>query len=791
MFIAFVGFLIRFRRSVMVGMAVITAFFMLQIAHMEMFTQFLDLFPQNHPYVEIHKRFAKYFGGAYQATVMLEVEDGNVFNVDTLGKISRIQYDVDLIPGVDHFAIFSLASPKVTVTKETELGFSSKPIMEAVPRNEPDIEELKKKVFTSPVNGTLVSRDGKALLLTANFIEGRVDFTEVFNMFMEIKHKEEDGNHRIYLSGTPLLYGWIYHYVPKMAMILGITSLIILGMMYVYMRRGGLWWYPFLGAVLCSIWGLGFSALFGFHFDPLIIVIPFLLSARAMSHGVQWVERFVEEYHRLGDVKEAALVTGSSLFPPGLIGIVADAWALLVISFAPIPTLRNLAYLGTFWAVASIFTVLVLFPPLFSMQKSVKARKGIESKTEQILGRMLEKMAGWTYWTFGKGRYLTVGISLVILVFAVASSMYLKYGDANPGSPILWPDSEYNTDIRRINERFPGVDQMWVVIEGKGKGAITSPDVVKGMEELKQHMMRDPNVGFATSIADLIKNVNMLAHGNDPKMESIPDDQQGIQNLLTLFMLGAAPGDMDPWVNFDLSASNVRLFLKNHEGETLTEVIDTVKNFIHNNPRLMENAEAKPAGGLGGILAAANEVIHARNHPILIIILVVIFIHCALTYRSLLAGFIFTLSLILANFLAFSYMVFKGIGLNINTFPVVSLGIGLGVDYGLYIVSRIIEMYEVVPDLGKAVQGAIVTAGRAVFFTATMMSAGVFVWYFSPLRFQAEMGVLLGILMMVNMVVGVFILAAVISIIRPKFVCKTACTPAVASECAPKAKAVC
>jgi predicted RND superfamily exporter protein len=178
----------------------------------------------------------------------------------------------------------------------------------------------------------------------------------------------------------------------------------------------------------------------------------------------------------------------------------------------------------------------------------------------------------------------------------------------------------------------------------------------------------------------------------------------------------------------------------------------------------------KPAGGLGGILAAANEVIASRNDPILIFILAVIFVHCSVTYWSVLAGVIFTISLVLANFLAFTYMSFKGIGLNINTFPVVSLGIGMGVDYGLYIVSRIIEVYREEKDLGKAVKGGITTAGRAVFFTSTMMTAGVIFWYFSPLRFQAEMGLLLGILLIVNMVVGVLVLPAVINIIKPNFV---------------------
>ncbi|MBI5586664.1 MAG: MMPL family transporter, partial [Deltaproteobacteria bacterium] len=742
----------------------------------------------------------KYFGGAYQATLVLEVRKGDVFNTETLLKISRITDAVDLIPGVDHFGIFSIASQKVSVLKETTGGFKAAPVMREVPRDPAGIEELKKKVFTSGnVNGIWVSRDQKALRLDANFLEGKIDFKVLFDKFMEIKKKEQDHQHRIYLTGTPLLYGWIYHYLPHMALILAITSVVILLMLFAYMSRGGLWFWPFISAIMTSIWGLGFAAVLGFHFDPLIIVIPFLLSARAMSHGVQWVERFTEEYRKSRDTQKAALITGVGLFPPGLIGILADTLALLVICLTPIPTLRNLAYLGFFWSGAMIFTIFFLYPPLFALFPYVRVPKEshipaawaqrpeklakrvttqlttldrsffyrIEYFTEHLLRRILIKLSGWT---FGAGRWVTVGLSLLILVVAVISSTHLKFGDANPGSPILWPYSDYNRDIMEINQKFPGVDQMWVAVQGKGPQAVTHADVVLGMEELQQYMMTDPNVGFAISIADLIKSANMLAYGNDPKMESIPNSQQAIQNMITLIQTGATPGEMDTWIDYGNTSTNVKLFLKNHEGPVLEEVIHRVKDFIKNNPKLMENAVPKPAGGLGGILAAANEVIQVKNDQILFIVLGIILILCAVTYRSLLAGVIFIMSLILANFLAFTYMVFKDIGLNINTFPVVSLGIGLGVDYGLYIVSRIIEVYREEQDLAQAVRGGIITSGRAVFFTATMMTAGVIFWYFSPLRFQAEMGILLGILMMVNMVVGILVLPAVINIIRPKFI---------------------
>jgi len=146
---------------------------------------------------------------------------------------------VDLIPGVDHYNITSIASPKTSVVKETDTGFASEQLMKEVPQDQAGIENLKKKIFTSPINGSLVSMDRKALLLNANFLENRIDFNVLFNRFMEIKKKEEDANHRIYLSGTPILYGWIYHYLPHMILILVITSLVILLMLYGYMSQGG------------------------------------------------------------------------------------------------------------------------------------------------------------------------------------------------------------------------------------------------------------------------------------------------------------------------------------------------------------------------------------------------------------------------------------------------------------------------------------------------------------------------------------------------------------------------
>ena len=771
MYTKLVGFLIKFRVIGLIVMALLTGFFITQITKMQMFTDFLDLFPANHRYVQVHKQYSRYFGSAYLATLVLEVQEGDVYNPKTLQKIFDIHYDVDLIAGVNHFGIFDFASRRVSYSRETATGFQGEQLMKTVPQTEEEMAYLKKKVKMSTRGASLVSDDGKALRLDASFIEGQLDFNDLFKSFMDIKAKYEDNNHKIYLTGQPLLYGWIYHYLPNMATIFGVTVLIILAMLFGYMRTGGIWWIPFLTAVISAIWGLGIAAMWGFHFDPLIVVIPFLLSARAISHAVQWAERFVEEYAKRGDTKEAALVTGAGLFPPGLLGIVTDAAGLFVISLAPIPILKNLAYLGTSWAVVVIFAVLVFLPMFFAMFKSIKVAEKYTDREESagLIKRILIKMTGWT---FGAGRYIVLGVACAVLIFSIVSSSYLKYGDANPGSPIIWQDGVYNQDTTRVSQLFPGVDEMWIVFENK-KGqypAIAYPELLEGLERLKMYVMKDPNVGYAISIADMMKGGIKAFHQNEPKLEFLPLGRKYLADMVNMVKNMSAPGDLDQWTESTFSAANLKMFLKDHRGTTLAEVIGKVEGWVAENKDVLGDAVARPAGGLGGILAAANEVIEVKNHQLLLMVLGVVFVFCSLTYRSLVAGCMFVSSLVLANFLAFSYMVFKDIGLNINTLPVVSLGIGLGVDYGLYIISRIRETYAEEQDMSRAVVKGVTTAGRAVFMTATMMTAGVVFWYFSPLRFQAEMGILLGILMMSNMLVGVLVLPAIVNVVKPKFI---------------------
>jgi len=367
-----IGFIMRFRVMTLIVLLGITAFFGYGCSKMGFFTQFMELFPSNHPYVQMHKKFMDYFGGANIATLVLEVKEGDIYTEETLNKMVRIQEAVELVPGVNPYQIFSIASPRVMNAAEIAGGFSMTRLMRDVPTNPGEMFDLKATVFTNEAYGAWVSTDLKALRLQATFIEGRIDYTALFDAFMKIRETEEDANHKIYLAGEPILYGWVYNYVPQMTTLFLVSIGILIALLFFFMGRQPAWWIPLLSAILSSIWGLGMSGFLGYQFDPLIIVVPFLLTARAMSHGVQWLNRFGYEFRRTGDVKEASHITGVRLFNPCIIGVVTDACGVLIVALIPIPILQHLAILGFFWGMSVIFTV-ALFNPVFVSFLPLKA----------------------------------------------------------------------------------------------------------------------------------------------------------------------------------------------------------------------------------------------------------------------------------------------------------------------------------------------------------------------------------------------------------------------------------
>lgn len=762
------NFIIKYRHISLIVILIVTGFFGFKAAHVSMYTAFEDLLPYKHPYIKVHHQFKEVFGGANIIGISVQRKKGDIYNLETLSKIKKITEAVELTTGVNNYQIFSIARQKVKDIRATTWGVELKPIMwPDLPETEEEIKALKQIIQSNNmVHGQLVSKDDTAALITATFLEERIDYSYIFNRLKPFCASLEDENTSIYIAGEPILYGWIYYHLKEISYLFVFTLFAMVGILVIFTQRVIGVLMPLISALASSIWGLGFMGILGYNFDPLIVVVPFLISARTISHSVQMNERYVEEHARLGDKKRAAAAALKGLIKPGFLSIMTDAAGVLIISVAPIPLLVKLAFVGSFWVMSNIFTVLFLNPLLYTYIPAPKhTKKEVEvRRLTKLLSKTGEMCCG------SKAKWIIVGFASLLGIWSVITLKNLTIGDVNPGSPLLWPDSSYNQSVKHINEKFPGLDQLMVIIEGAKEDVIKSPAILRTMEDFSRFMLNLPQVGGASSAIQLLKKLSMVLHYDHPYWNKLPvSSREASENFLMIHQ-SSEPGDLDKWVTNDFKNANITLFLKDHRGDTIRKAIGMVKEFIEQHP--LQDAEFRLAGGLIGILAGANEVMSTAHEWNLFLILSFTFLCCAAAYRSLLAGFLFIASLLLANSFTLAIMTAKGIGLNVNSLPVISLGIGLGVDYGLYIVNRIIEEYRRAGDLKAGIVVALSTAGKAVLITAITMVTGIIFWYFSPLRFQAEMGVLLTIVLVMNLLGGMLLLPALIALIKPGFVMK-------------------
>jgi uncharacterized protein len=745
-----------------------TLFFSYHALKIEMYTAFSDLLPKDHPYIRVHNEFWKTFGGANVILISVEVTDGDIFNQAVLEKIKKLTEIVERIPGVNNYQIFSIARQKVKDVRATAWGIEVEPVMwPDVPRSLEAIERLRNIVYANPtIVGRLVSEDGKAALITAAFHEERLDYAALFQRIQQAIKEVEEGTVRIFPAGEPILYGWIYHHLREIGMIIALTCLSILVLLVFYYRNLNGVLIPMISALVTFIWGTGFTALLGYNFEPLILVVPFLIAARTISHSIQFRERFFEELERCGDKQKAAIESAAGLMMPGSVSIVTDAIGLTVLLVAPMPILTKLAIAGSFWVLSNLVTVVILDPILccyFPTPRHLpKGGEGhwLETPLRRLAGFCVDRL----------GRVLVTIFFAGIVVWSLYWYQFLSVGDSRPGSPLLWPDSNYNQSIRHINEKFQGTDHFYVIVKGAAENTMKSPQVLDTIEAFQRHMMRSPHVGGTDSLVDLTRQINTVLHNNDPRWSLLPSSADDVGGIVMVAEHGSEPGDFDRWVNYNFQHGRLTFFLYDHKGDTLRDVIGRATEFIQNHP--MQGAEFKLASGYAGVLAAANEVIARSDKLTLGLMLLAQLIFCAIGFRSLIAGLFFVGVVLMSNTFGMALMAYWNVGLNVNTLPVISLGIGFGEDYGIYIVSRIIEEYQRQnrTDLPAAIIEGMATAGKAVLYTAVLVSAGIAFWSFSPLRFQAEMGYQLLIILTMNMLGGLLLLPALIALLKPKFV---------------------
>jgi predicted RND superfamily exporter protein len=775
-------FVLRFRAIIGGLLLAISAAAVYYCSQVTIRTNFDDFFPSYHPDVQLYEKWHRY-GGAQTLSVMIQVKHGDIFNYDTLSKIQGIQRDVDKLPGVDHNEVLSIASYRVSFSETTPGSLTIKPFMfPEVPKTQAGIETLRKNVMANRANiSQYVSADNKSALVTASFNERGLDYRKLFYQVRDIVNRYQDANNDIFVSGEPMVRGYGYYYTP----VLVVLFISALGVMILILWATGSqrsrWWAPIVTGALSAIWGLGFVGLMGYDFDPVMLVIPFILTARDMSHGIQWQGRYHDELDRLGDKMAACAATTDFMLPPGLLSILADVSGIIFISFGGIPVLQHIALAGTVWLLGSL-TMVFIFQPILMSYLGVPELRHRKTRV-RTHSQWMERIEGAVDWFVhiptrpGALRKALLWGSTLFLIYGVVSGLDSKIGYSTAGTPLYKPNAKVNQDIAAVGKKFP-LEDGWVILTTPSypdQQSVLGPNVLRMVSDMRSFLFNDPKVGQVVSFASTVSEpFNQMFHYGYPKYLATPESLEMSGNLWFLFLNGSAPGELERFIsNRSNNDTCIRVLMRDHTYDTLNDIRAEIARFVRErvtpDPNL-SHVQVHYLAGIAGLYLAANDVLKQLDFLNISFVLGVVWLFCVISFRSFVAGFMFLFACVLANFGAFIYMNARGIGLTIDTIPVISLGIGLGVDYGIYMVSRIRDEVMGGMEVDDAIVLALRSTGVAVFNTFLVMIGGIIPWVFSPLLFHSEMSTLLIFLMATNMVAGVIILPCYLSWARPKFV---------------------
>src|SRR5262245_42614953 len=766
---AYVRFLLSYRWPVIAVSVMITLFLGYHLSHTKIQMNFLDFNPPSHPYTQLAKKHARMFGSANVLVVAVEVKDGDIFNVETLNKINRLTIALMETPGVNPWQVLSIAHPKIRNVIITTTGVKILPLFYPGPPQEPkDAARIKKAVYTN--DGILdfyVSHDNKAALITAGFWESGLDFARMKERLFALQAQETDANHVIHMTGFPMLFCWIFSYKQWIFYITALTVLSIMALLWFYFRTVQGVLLPLFSGGLSTVWALGFAGFLGFTIDLLMIVVFLLITARALSHSVQSMERYHEEYFRLGDKDLAIRQSYLSLFSPALVAIASDGLAILSLAVARIAAMRQLAIISSFWIFTISVSVVTLHPILLSLllppRRDAKVGRRLSSKLVNTINRAFVKLSR------GSMRYVTAASFALVLLVGLYYSRQLKIGDVSVGKALFYADHPYNVAYDRVIEKgFVGVAQLTIIAEGHEPGTFRRIEALNTLEQFQRYLEHNsPLAGGSFSGVDVIRQLYQMFEEGVPKWAILPAEPRHISNLLGFFLQTAGAPGLERLVDRDLQNATLTIYFKDDRRATVVEAIRLAKEYIAANPT--DSLDFRLACGVFGMLAAVNDEVEWSYQVNLYLVLATIFVLSFLTYRSLAGALIVMIPSIVAQPLTEAIMYWTNIDMNINSLPIAAIGIGIGIDYGYYVLSRITEEYEHFPDVDQAIEEALMTTGRAILFTGTTLTASVIFWLFFPMKFQAEMALLLALILFLHVVGALIFIPSMVSLFKPRF----------------------
>ncbi|PYY81949.1 RND family transporter [Pseudomonas sp. TKO26] len=755
------------RRLVLASLAVFTLVMAWFAVQLRMDAGFEKQLPIGHEYIKTFEAYRNDLQGANRLTLVVRARHGSIWSAPGLKRVYDVTQALTFLPGVSRSSVRSLWTPNAFVNEITEEGFRADPLVPGTVTAEHLDDEIIAKIASSSAQGgfigTLVSRDQSSAMITAELNEfdangARLDYV-AFNHALEkeLRQQFEDGDFEIQMIGFAKQIGDIAD---------GASAVLEFCLLALLLTAAAVYWYCHslrftLLALVCSlaslVWQFGSLRLLGYGLDPLAVLVPFLVFAIGVSHGVQQINFIVREIALGKSAEEAARSSFTGLLVPGTLALVTALVSFVTLLLIPIPMVRELAITASLGVAFKIITNLVMLPLVASL---LRVDDKYASAQEIARQRRTRWLHGLSRLAERRNAQWVLGIALMIFLAAIWQSHDRVVGTLQAGAPELREDSRFNRDAVSIASNYDiGLDWLSVVFEvnrgdsaGDSQAACEEVAVGQYQDRFVWAMQEVPGVLSVASFSSNLRQFNEGYNEGNPKMGAVPIDPVNYAALAT--EVARTPGLM----RTDCSMSAVHLYLADHKATTINRVIEAAKAFRSQYP--MPGVVVRLASGNAGVLAAINEEVEKSETPMLLYVYAAIALLVFVVYRDWRAVLVCCLPLTIGTFIGYWFMKELQIGLTIATLPVMVLAVGIGVDYAFYIYNRLQLHQAHGQPITKAVEHALLEVGIATIFTAITLAIGVATWAFSELKFQADMGKLLAFMFIVNMVMAMTVLPA-------------------------------
>lgn len=719
---------------------------------------FLKSIPKSHAFMKTYEKYAPQFGRSNQLIIALHQEQGGIYQPGFFRLLETATKDVFFLPGVDKARVTSLFTPNVRFTEVIEGGFTGGRVIPAdFTPSAAMLEQVRRNVLKSELARTLVSADHKSTLIRAELVEldpvtgEQLNYLQVAKQLEKFRQRYESQNIGVHIIGFAQFMGDVN---TGLHTVIGFFALTVLlaGLFLVWVaKKISVAMVVLFVSLLAVLWLLGVLAVFNIAIHPFGILVPFLVFAIGISHGLQMMTAWHNEVERTGNSVQASIGSLQNLILPGFVALISDCIGFLTILHIDIGVLRDTAMSASIGIALLIVSNLILLPLLLSYcaPRQMPTREWAWiARTWALLTKLAQR----------RNAIVVVSVSAVLLLLGVYKAAQLPTGDLQQGAPELRPSSRYNQDVRFISSQFHlNMDVLTVYAQTVADGCVDY-DVMRRIDNFAWHMQRQDGVMAVTALTTAAKTIYSGWHEGNLKWRALPRQPAALGESVSPVETSSG------LLNHDCSVMPVYIYLHDHRAETLNRVIQNARGLIQ---QLDTNKLSfKLAGGNAGIIAATNAVVAKEQLPIVVSVYAAIIVLCLLSFRSIAATVSIVTPLAIVSVLTYALMAMLHIGLKVSTLPIVALGAGIGVDYAIYLYAQMRRVWQGDNGLNKkdfksAYGKALQSEGKAVFYTAVILSIGVASWIFSPLKYQADMGVLLTFSFVLNMMAALLLMPSI------------------------------